>query len=1017
MKTRFISRLLLRVRLLTLALPCFLIAVSAPALHAQAAAGTGTITGRVLNELTGQYLRSAVVAVPGTGVSTITESGGSYTLTGVPAGEVRLAVSFEGLDTFEATVRVAAGQTLVHDVTMSSKAESGVIRLGEVRVVTEREGNYKAIQDQKTALEMKTVIAADAYGEVSEGNVGEFLKLMPGVMVDYVDADVRTVSIGGLDPKYATIMMDGAPVASAGSSNIATGRAFEFEQLSIASIETVELSKTPTPDVAGSALAGVVNLRSKGAFDRKGRQVRWSASTELNSHQMKLKQTAGPDDDKNYKFQPNFFLEFSDVYGERLGVLAGVNFARTFVEQNITSYTHTFDTNPGNNATELPRLGTFELIDAPKITSRTNYNLRLDYKVTPDLMLWARADYNTYEALNFQRNARFVFSNAVNGPLATDPKDATTAYSLTSQTSTSATAQLMFNNTFNKHGATATFSTGGFYRRGAFRADVQGTMSRSTNFYHDVDYGYFHTGTSGPVTGTFRWERASPADAAIDVVQLSGPDWRNPASYTTAPAPVARLQPFASKDQRWSAKADFRYNWQRGEVPILFKWGGDISEQVRNVNRPATPAYTYLGPDGVANTGDERWQIEPDYRTRNLAGGNLQGIPAIDRFAMAREFGAHPERFVPPSAATMLQSKLTTDWDIKEQIDSVYLQTIFKLSPKLDIAPGFRMEKTRGLAVGPTDRGNRYTQTVLTGSPNGNVPTTNLDYIRVRYGDEMEIPSDYHTWLKYLHATYRWSSSLVFRASFNDSITRPDFNQLAGGVSVNSDGNPPTATISNPDLKAEHGRNFFASAEYYFPKGAGFLTLSGARRNITDLIQQNSFDVPPGEDFIEDDDLDLGGYRVTTFTNVRKAHVNSGEISYRQNLVFLPGLWRRVSLFANYTRLHFDHYENFRRPKNIANGGFSFDHQGFSLRWNVIFVPKFRPLATPANGWGVFTGERLTHDVQASYRVSRLFTVFASGRNIFNRPQINYYGSGGATIMNRYSDYGAIWVVGVRGAF
>lgn len=1001
----------------TLSLCCALLFVFPALLRAQG--GTGTISGRIINEGTGQYLRAATVMVVGTNITTVSEAGGAYTLSGVPAGQARIMVSFLGLDLYEATVAVGAGQSVTHDVAMTNKADpgTGLVKLDAVRVVTEREGNFKAIQEQKAALEIKNVISSDAFGDVSEGNVGEFLKLMPGVMMDYVDADVRTVSIGGLDPKYAVIMMDGAPVASAGSSNIATGRAFEFEQLSISSIETVEMSKTPTPDIAGSALAGVINLRSKGAFDRRGRQVRYSASTQINSHQTKLEKTPGPYDGKNYKFQPNFSLEYSDVFGEKLGVLAGYNFSRAFVEQNITSYTHAFDTNAANNETELPRMSVFELIDAPKVTNRTNYNLRLDYKISQDLMVWARADYNTYEALNFQRNARFTFTNAVNGPLATDPVQAGTEYSLRSQTATSATAQLMFNNTFNKHGATATFGTGGFYKKGAFRADVQGSMSRSTNFYHDVDYGYFHTGTSGPLAGTFRWERASPEDAAINIIQVSGPDWRNPANYTAAPAPAARLQPFSSKDQRYSAKADFRYNWTRMELPILFKWGGDISEQIRDVNRPAIPTYTYLGPDGVANTGDERWQIEADYRTRNLAGGNLQNIPALDRFAMAREFGAHPERFTQPSAATLLQSYLQTNWDIKEQIDSLYQQTIIKVSPKFDIAPGVRMEKTRSIATGPVDRGNRYAQTILTGSPSGTVPTSNLDYIRTRYGSKLTNQSDYHTWLKYLHATYRWSEALIFRASFNDSITRPELNQLAGGVTLNPDGNPPTATISNPDLKPEHGRNFFGSVEYYFPKGAGFLTLSGARRNITDLIQQNVFEVPTGGSFGGIDDLDLGGYRITTFSNVRKAHVNSGELSYRQNLVFLPGFWQRVSIFANYTRLHFDNYENFRRPKNIANGGTSFDYRGFSFRWNVVWVPKFRRLVTPANGWAVFDGERLTHDAQASYRISRYTTIYASARNIFNRPQINYYGSGKATIMNRYSDYGAIWTVGVRGQF
>jgi hypothetical protein len=32
------------------------------------------------------------------------------------------------------------------------------------------------------------------------------------------------------------------------------------------------------------------------------------------------------------------------------------------------------------------------------------------------------------------------------------------------------------------------------------------------------------------------------------------------------------------------------------------KWGGDISQQIRDVERGTIPTYTYLGPDGIANT-------------------------------------------------------------------------------------------------------------------------------------------------------------------------------------------------------------------------------------------------------------------------------------------------------------------------------------------------------------------------------------------------------------------------------
>jgi TonB-dependent receptor len=990
------------------------------ALHRLAAQNaTGTITGRVLNEGTGQYLRSAVVSVPGTSLSTVAESGGNYVLTGVPAGQVRLLVTYAGLDPAEMTVNLAAGQTLTQNVGMSVKGESSVIKMGEFRVATERDGNFAAIQEQKSALEIKQVVSSDAFGDVSEGNVGEFIKLLPGVMMDYVNADVRTVSIGGMDPKYATILMDGAPIASAGSSAIGTGRAFEFEQLSISSIETVELSKTPTPDISGSALAGVLNLRSRGAFDRKGRLVRYSASTGLNSHQMTLKKTPGPSDRRLSKLMPNGSLEYSDVFGERLGVIAGVNFSRTFGEQNILNYGYTVNANPADNATEVPRLNSIHLIDAPKITTRSNYNLRLDYKISADAMLWSRIDYNTYSARNFQRNARFTFNNAVNGPAATDPRDATTEYSLLSQTSTNVSAEIHNGNGFNKHGATVTPAIGGSYRRGAFRAEAQAQMSRSTNFYHDVEMGHFNTANTGLLPNlTMRWNRATPGDAGVILTQLTGPDWRNLQSYTGTP--TMGFSRRTGKDQKWTAKTDQRYNFADWKIPMVAKWGGDVAQSIRNIDRyeSGATAITYLGPDGRPNTGDEKWTAEPNYRTHNLAGGNLQDIPGLDRFTRTREYGEHPERFVGVSPAQELMLKLRNHWDVKEQIDSVYSQLIFKLTPRLDVAPGFRVEKTRSLARGPTDLGDDHAKRVLTGNPLANISTTTAEYYQARYGTDSINRSDYHTWLKYLHANFRVTNDFILRASFNNSITRPDLEVLTGGVTINEDVTPPTAMIANPNLQPEHGRNLFFAAEYYFPKRAGFFTVTATRRDIDQLIRTNTFLLAPNEDFPNQDNIDLRGYRVTTRENVGKAHVGSVEFSYRQNMVFLPGIWKGLSVFSNYTKLHYDDYENFRRPTNLVTGGLSFDHRrGLSFRWNFVWNPIHRRVAIPANGWVAMMGERLGHDMNLAWRFSSKLTVFVNARNIFNQLERTYLGPNRSDLLTGSLDYGSFWNVGIRGQF
>ena len=153
--------------------------------------------------------------------------------------------------------------------------------------------------------------------------------------------------------------------------------------------------------------------------------------------------------------------------------------------------------------------------------------------------------------------------------------------------------------------------------------------------------------------------------------------------------------------------------------------------------------------------------------------------------------------------------RLRNHWDVKEQIDSVYSQIIFKLTSKLDVAPGFRMEKTRSTARGPTDLGDDHAKRVLTGNPLATIPTNTAEYYQARYGTDSINNSDYHTWLKYLHATYRITNDFVLRASFNNSITRPDLEFLTGSVAINEDATPHTANISNPNLQPEHGRNLF----------------------------------------------------------------------------------------------------------------------------------------------------------------------------------------------------------------
>jgi len=49
----------------------------------------------------------------------------------------------------------------------------------------ETDGDAIAINEQRYAPNLKNVVAADSLGDVMDGNVGEFLKFLPGVVPEY----------------------------------------------------------------------------------------------------------------------------------------------------------------------------------------------------------------------------------------------------------------------------------------------------------------------------------------------------------------------------------------------------------------------------------------------------------------------------------------------------------------------------------------------------------------------------------------------------------------------------------------------------------------------------------------------------------------------------------------------------------------------------------------------------------------------------------------------------------------
>ena len=226
--------------------------------------GTGTVSGTVRNAGTGSYLEGVALRVAGTDLIVTTQRDGRFLLPRVPVGRQQVRAFYTGLDAKETEVVVTAGQTTDVAITLSSE----IYALEAFTVAGQREGNAAAITRQRYAENIKNVVSTDAYGNVADGNIGNFLQNLTGVAVNKEAGDVVGIGLRGAPPELNSVTLDGARTAGAVAGFSPQGdRAALIDQIPADFIKEIEITKGNTPDQAADSLGGTVNLVTKSAFD------------------------------------------------------------------------------------------------------------------------------------------------------------------------------------------------------------------------------------------------------------------------------------------------------------------------------------------------------------------------------------------------------------------------------------------------------------------------------------------------------------------------------------------------------------------------------------------------------------------------------------------------------------------------------------------------------------------------------------------------------------------------------
>lgn len=915
----------------------------------------GSIIGSVSNRATRQNLSNAEVRVEGRPSLAYSDSTGSFSLGQLPPGTYAVTVSYPGLKSTREVVMVAPGKNTLIESVMTSDAYV----LDAFTVSGEREGRAAALAAQRQTSGIKNMVAADEYQNVVSGNIGELLRNVSGVSVDYAGSDPRAIRVRGINPNLNTVTVDGNRFANAASGG--RSRQFDIDQTSLQNYEMLEVTKAPTPDMEANSIGGNVNLVSKSAFSQKGQIIRFGLNFNVTSNNLDGLSATNRDvngDGETNKIRPGGTFLYSNFFGvlgdeKNLGVVLTYNNFDTF------TFAYRINKDLGRNALQpnaklddinYARISSWYLNDAPGRTHRKGYSLNLDYKLSPNTTAHLYTQANSSQLANRTRQFRW---NA-NTYTADSGQANTTALQAPNN-------NVVLNVDFNdKSGNSFATNPGVKHVFGPLTINYDLFISQSTNHYRDLPYRYSGINMSIPNIGftlTGREDAAAPA-----IRQTSGNSVFDLTNYGPMQLnSVARHATDEFAGWKFDVKREF------GTVfPFSLKTGANGYDNFRAIDNPRR-RWTYTGPSALY----AQFLDSTNKPGTNVTKWDLPQAPWFSPQKITSYFNANPNLITEDKVfAIQQESGRSTQ---HERIAGAYFMGNIKLN-KLTILAGVRREWTSG-----DGSGQRVTRAAGIGITDPVAQNLAIFAGRVRRS------YDYSNNFGNLQFKYDLTNDIVVRLSGTESIGRPDLGNILPNLNVDSTNR--TLSANNPNLKPQKAQNMDFSIEYYLPK-SGVISAGVFRKNIRDYIAGRTIQVASGAD--NGFDGDYAGFAYNTAFNIGSATVRGYEVNLSRPFSGLPGWMSGLGGFANGTWIKTEgNYGGNTTSKEIQNFIPRTINAGLYYTrgtWNVSAKWNHRGSfwAYDSGGLKAYQTSWNTIDVAFSKRIWRNYEFTMDARNLFN---------------------------------
>lgn len=975
-------------------------ALLGPGLAGQSASApsSGVVSVVVSSADSGTFLeRARVELVPG-GREATTDQFGVAEFAGLAPGNFTAHITYEGFPEASVPVRVTGPGRVQVPVVLKADAP---VQLDAFVVTSEREGNAAALTRQKNADSVRNVIAMDALGVLANDNPAELLNRLPGIYsLPSDEGNLDRPIIRGLPATMNVTTVDGGTMVS----QIAMSRSPIYTNMTASNFEEIEVTKALTPNLPADSISGRVNFKSKTSLNLKGKREltfrlggKWSPTFFDFTPRRTVPQV-----------KPNLSLSYREAFGI-FGEERNLGLSGNFVyNENITQRMRTLSTL--DTVELMPRFThSYSRTDGVQDRNLITANVRTDFRLSANSRFFFSAMRSFQEQATTRPNNYQV---AYNANVATAGRSFATGVNAdgsptgggnirpgstvlrTEVLHSSRTTFQAATNPFEADDMTDFQQFGGEHRFGRWRLDYtlsNSSSERNTGAYrnHSVRRNWTATVTN------IGWILDKSGSEEFPVfTQTSGPSIYDPRSY--AGASVSQTSA-VSVNRASSAELNVKRDLDVAGRGIVLSFGGLITTQ-SSIQDSGSRTSTYVGPDGVAGVNPVT-RLNDDDLTRFasvldfMPRLGLGPVPAFDPGKYSYSIDNEPAQWrVDPYQVE--SARRAGQSEVRESILAGYTMGSTRFGP-LGLLTGVRWEESRTRSSGFI---KRATLPAITD------PVARTD---AEYGKEPVIRRGAtRSFFPSVHFRHAFRPNLIGRASWSTSIGRAALGDLTPTLAV-SDAEH-TVTLDNPSLKPQYASNYDLSLEYYL-KPVGMVSFGLFRKDLTDFVYRQEVGVVgagPDNGY----NGQYAGYDIISNGNGGRGRVDGIELSYLQQLTFLPGVLRGCTVLLNYTHLRAtgDYGQASAGTTGLvgfvpdtANARLSYKYQWFApyVQWSYTGRSLGNFAAEPQ--LQSYRLERRVVNIGFSLRLPRNLEFFVDVANLFDEPQrTTHYVSG-----NRMSTY------------